>query len=337
MFRRSLFAVALIALTAGCNGGAASPPPFYTGLFVPTPTPTPSPAPTATPVAAHLYVGNDNAAGGVLQFNLPLTATSTPNFSIASANVVSVALDATGNLAVGDNAGNLQFFTAPLSGASTPAAAFKNGTATNTGQIAFTAAGDFWASTVLDRVNAFTHPFSNASTPSASVFGASVGNGAPIGTAFDAAQNLYVAVAGFDTIILVCPSGHGTCSNIKVYAPPYTGSSTDTLPFANTAYRKIAVSSTQLFACSVSNPPGKVDVFNLPITGGASLPAFAITTGVNTPEAVALDAAGNLYVGNLADATVSVYAPPFSAASAPVLTLKVSTGAFAIFGIAIGK
>jgi hypothetical protein len=44
-----------------------------------------------------------------------------------------------------------------------------------------------------------------------------------------------------------------------------------------------------------------------------------------------------LYVGNLSDATVSVYSPPFSAGTVPSLTFKVSTGAFAIFGIAIGK
>jgi hypothetical protein len=52
---------------------------------------------------------------------------------------------------------------------------------------------------------------------------------------------------------------------------------------------------------------------------------------------IALDPSGNLYVGNLSDATVSVFNPPFSAASVPSLIFKVSTGAFAIFGIAVGK
>ena len=31
-----------------------------------------------------MYVGNDNTPGGVLEFNLPIVAGSTPNFTIAS-------------------------------------------------------------------------------------------------------------------------------------------------------------------------------------------------------------------------------------------------------------
>jgi hypothetical protein len=105
---------------------------------------------------------------------------------------------------------------------------------------------------------------------------------------------------------------------------------------SSTAYRKIAVNATNLYAASVANPPGRVDVYNLPITA-ASVPAFSLSTGVNTPEGVALDPAGNLYIGNLSDATVTVYTAPITAGSVPSLIFKVSTGAFAIFGIAIGK
>jgi hypothetical protein len=285
-----------------------------------------------SPTPQHLYVGNDNTPGGIMQYTLPLTASSTPNFTIASNNVVAVALDPGGNLAVGDNAAHLQFFTAPLSGASTPAAAFANGAASNNGQIAFTNAGDFWVATVSNRVNAFTHPFSNASTPSAFVTDAAMVS--TIGAAFDAAQNLYISNAGIGTAI-TCSSGAGTCSNLLVYAPPYTGAPIITPNVASTAYRKIAVSATQLFVASVANSPGKVDVYTLPITA-ASVPAFSLTTGVNTPEALALDAAGNLYIGNLSDATVAVYAPPIAAGKTPSLILKVSTGAFAIFGMAVG-
>ena len=247
--------------------------------------------------------------------------------------MTAVADDASGDLAVGDNAGHLQFFTAPLSGTSTPSAAFNNGTATNDGQIAFTTAGDFWAAGVSNRVNAFTHPFSNASTPSAFVTDAALVSA--IGAAFDAAQNLYVSNAGTGTAI-TCTSGAGTCSNLLVYARPYTGAPIVTPNVASTAYRKVAISATQLFACSVAGATGKVDVYALPITA-ASTPAFSITTGLNTPEGIALDPSGNLYVGNLSNATVAVYAPPFSAASAPTLAFTVSLDAFALFGIAIGK
>ena len=93
---------------------------------------------------------------------------------------------------------------------------------------------------------------------------------------------------------------------------------------------------TRLYAASVAESPGRVDVYNLPITA-ASVPAFSLSTGVNLPEGLALDAAGNLYIGNLGDATVSVYTAPITSGSVPSLIYKVSTGAFGIFGIAVGN
>lgn len=341
MLRRLSFIVGFIAVAAaGCTSTTTAPAPI--AAVTPTPSPTPTPTPSPTPL--HLYVGNDNTPGSVLQFNLPLTMTTTSNFAVASNNVVAVAVDASGNLAVGDNAGNLQFFTAPLSGASVPSASFKNGAASNNGQIAFTSAGDFWAATVSNRANAFTHPFSNASVPSSFVTDA--GMVSDIGTAFDAAQNLYIANAGTGNAAACAGTsqpGGGCGSNIYVYAPPYTGAPIITpnvinFPFvsASSAYRKLAVSATQLFAANVAGAPGTVNVYNLPITA-ASTPAFFLQSGVNTPEGLAVDPSGNLYIGNLSDATVTVYSPPITAASVPSLIFKVNTGAFAIFGIAVGK
>jgi hypothetical protein len=299
--------------------------------------------PTAAPSPQVLYVGNNNTPGQVLQFSLPLTPSTTSNFAIASDNVVAVAPDANGNLAVGDNGGHLQFFTAPLSGASTPAATFNNGAASNNGNISFMNTGDFWAATVSNRVNRFNTPFSNASTPAAFVTDA--GMVSDIGTALDAAQNLYIANAGTGNAAACAGTsqpGGGCGSNIYVYAPPYTGAPIITpnvinfpFPSNSTAYRKIAVNATRFYAASVANGPGRVDVYNMPITA-ASVPAFALTTGVNTPEGLALDASGNLYIGNLTDATVTVYSAPITASSVPSLIFKVSSGAFAIFGIGIG-
>jgi hypothetical protein len=212
----------------------------------------------ATAVAAQvLYVGSDNTPGQVLQYDLPLTASSTSNFAIASNNVVAVASDANnGNLAVGDNAGHLQFFTAPFSSASTPAAAFNNGAASNNGQIAFMNTGDFWAATVSNRANRFNTPFSNASTPSAFVTNAALVS--TIGTAFDAAQNLYLSNAGTGDAKFCGTNPPGCSSNLLVYAPPYTEAPIITPnaagPFsgAKTAYRKIAVNATRLYAASVA-------------------------------------------------------------------------------------
>ncbi len=267
-----------------------------------------------------LWVGNDNPGGGSQQYTVPISASSTPNFTVVSNNVTCVAQDGSGNLAMGDFTGQLSFFSAPLSGASTASATFANGAGTNDGQIVFTPAGDFFVSTAGTTVNKFTPPFSNASTPSQSI--TTAGMTAAIGVALDGAQNLYISDSG------------GSGSSIFVLAPPYTGAPIHTPLIAGKFYRKIAVSATQLFANDVSGVTGQTDVYNLPITA-ASAPAFSITTGTNIPEGVALDAPGNRYVGNLGDSTVTVYSPPFSGASAPVTTMT-ATGSPSIFGIAIG-
>ncbi len=274
--------------------------------------------PSATLVGQQkLYVGNDQPAGGVRQYTLPINASSTPALTIAADSVMSIAVDRSGNLTVGQLGGPLKIFTPPLSGSSTPATTFsESGTPY---QIGFTPAGDMLVATGGNHVDKFTHPFSNSSSAS-QVITSSALTGA-YGVALDAAQNLYVANSGLT-------------SDMLVFAPPYTGAPIATPGAVGSAYRKLAVGGTQVFVCSVLPGVGRVDVYSLPITA-TSTPAFTITNGINLPEAVALDAAGNLYVGNLASAAVTVYSPPFSASSAPTTSLVMSPSPFSIFGIAI--
>ncbi|HEV7570860.1 MAG TPA: hypothetical protein VGQ21_05120 [Thermoanaerobaculia bacterium] len=271
------------------------------------------------PVAAqqHLYVGDDNVAGGVQQYTIPVTNASTPNFKVPANSVLSMAINASGGMAVGLLGGNIQFFNPPLSGASVPAATFSNGGASNNGQIAFLPSGDFFAATGSTKVNRFAPPFTNASTPSQTI---TVAGTAFIGLGFDAAQNLYL-------------SNSGGVSNLYVYAPPYTGAPIITPGIPTSAYRQLTIIGNQLFVNDVAGTFGKVDVYNLPLTA-ASTPAFLITNGINTPEGAASDLSGRLYIGNLSNATVTVYTAPFSASSAPVVTVTAGSGSFAIFGIA---
>jgi hypothetical protein len=253
VLRRVFIAATIVVAAAvtGCNGGSTNPPAFPTGTLV-----TPSP----TPIPVHLYVANDSASGAVVQYSLPITGASTQNFSIATeASLVTVAVDATGNMAVGNINANLQFFNAPLSAASAPAATFANGGGSNTGQITFSAAGDMFVGTTGNSVKVFTHPFSNASTPSLSITNAAFVS--TIGTALDAAANLYVSNPGTGTA-LTCSSGAGSCSDLLVFAPPYTGAPIVTPNVASTAYRKIAVSATQLIASQVAGATGRVDVYS---------------------------------------------------------------------------
>jgi hypothetical protein len=271
------------------------------------------------PVAAqqHLYVGNDNPAGGVQQYTIPVSNSSTSNFLVPGNSVVAVALDATGGMIVGELSGALKYFTPPLSGASVPTATFSNGGASNNGQSAFLPSGDLFAATIGNKVNRFSPPFTNSSTPTQTI---TLAGGSAIGVGFDAAQNLYVSNAA-------------GASSIFVYAPPYTGAPLITPALPGVAYRKLTIIGNQLFVNDVAGTFGKVDVYNLPLTV-TSAPAFSITNGINSPEGAAADLSGRLYIGNLSNATVTVYSAPFSAASAPIATVTASAGSFAIFGIA---
>ena len=284
--------------------------------------------------AQHLYVGNNNAPGTVQAYTLPITSSSTATFSFASNNVVAIEIDSNGNAVVADNVGTLRFFAAPLSAASVPTATFTDASgAVGNGSISFMSTGDIWVGNGANRVNRFNAPFSNASTPAAFVTDASLTSA--IGTALDASQNLYVSTRFAGTAI-TCSSGATTCGNLLVYAPPYTGAPIITPLVPLTSYRKMAGSGSVLFVCSILGT-GRVDAYNLPLTS-ASVPAFAITTGINVPEAIAFDASGNMYVGNFGNPTITEYSPPFSAASAPVVTLTVGDPAsFSIFGMTVGK
>src|SRR5215471_7688197 len=87
-----------------------------------------SAAPPLPPAVQHLYVGNNSLTGGISQFDLPLTPSSTPNFTILSVNsIISVATDSQGNLAAGTLGSQIYYFIKPLSGASTPSASFSTG------------------------------------------------------------------------------------------------------------------------------------------------------------------------------------------------------------------
>src|SRR5262249_40249170 len=147
--------------------------------------------------------------------------------------VISVDVDAAGDIVAGDLGGNISFFTAPLSGASTRSAIFPVGGGTGAYQFTFTTGGDFFVAST-SQVHRFNHPFSNFSAPVQTiVIPASFG---ALGVTVDAAQNLYVTNAS-------------NTSNLIVFAPPYTGVPVTTQQI-NALYRKLALNATQLFVAA---------------------------------------------------------------------------------------
>jgi hypothetical protein len=276
-------------------------------------------------------VTGDDSSGGISQYTLPLQTASTPNFTIALPNAISVALDSSGNVLGGSSGGKVTIYAAPISASSVATASFSDG-ASAVGQAAFTSNGNFLIATQSTSIEEFTAPFKNASTPSGSFTDPSIAY--IFGTALDAAQNAYVESHGVGTAT-TCSAGAAKCSEILVFAPPYTGTPIITPLVANGGYRSLAVDATHLYAATiVSGTNGRIDAYNLPITSSSS-PAFSITAGASSPEGLAVDPAGNLYVGNF-NSSISVYAPPITASSTPTITYTINTG-YPVFGVAIGK
>jgi hypothetical protein len=300
-----LFASAFIACLAACSGSTNTPGP---------------PAGTQ-----HFYT--NGTTGHVLQFALPLSGSApTATLSLPTASDVSaVAVDSTGNVAVGTFGGSISIFTGPITGSASASATFKNGASTFVDNLAFNSAGDLFATTNSNSINVFTHPLTSASTPSQVI---SVNLTASDGLAFDSANNLIVSNAPTPT-----------SSNLLVYAPPYNGVPIATTAIPAASYRQMAISGTQLFVVNSQVSASKIDVYNLPITA-ASAPAFLISNGLFggsvSGSGVALDSSGNLYAGlsgNLGTTDsggIRIYVPPFSGAPSV---------ANSVFGItlAIGK
>lgn len=243
--------------------------------------------------------------------------------SLSTTFVFGLAVDSHGDIAAGDQSGDLAVFNAPLSGTTTASATFSNGTTTTNNQLAFNAAGDLFATDGFTKVNLFRQPFTSTSMPS-QVISAVVNNSFNIvsGAALDSSGNL----------ILSTNAVSNNQGNLIVFAPPYTGPAITTALQANTHYFGVALSSTQLFVASALGYP-KIDVYDLPITAN-SAPVFSITKGLFSPTSVALDNEGNLYVAN----TVNMvsYTAPLSASSTPNVILTLG-GSVSSSTIAIGK
>jgi sugar lactone lactonase YvrE len=278
-----------------------------------------------------LYLGDDSSPGFLYQYSLPLTAASLPNLAIPANNIDAVAADAQGHLVAGSYDGNVYYFDGASSSSSSPTAVFKNGVTNGIVALALSNAGEIWITDEESKLNGFVAPYTDGSTPLLFIDGGA-GNGY-IGIAIDSAGLIYVSNPDIGTASN-CTGGAYQCSNLSVFAPPYDGPPIVTPNIADDGLRKIALSPTQLFVASIGIGAGCVYVYDLPITA-TSVPAFSLKTGVNFPESVAVDSQGNLYVGNLNDATVTVFNAPVTSASLP--SLIIHGAARALYAMAIGS
>ena len=129
---------------------------------------------------------------------------------------------------------------------------------------------------------------------------------------------------------LIDPSGNlfvlNNNAQVTEYAPPYTGSPTlvgSTSPYASVMAMD---SDANLFIGYFTN---SVSVYAKPYTGS---PTVTITNGINDPDALAFDDAGDLFVANFGNNSVTEYAPPYT--GSPVVTITNGVSGPANWGLA---
>jgi hypothetical protein len=253
----------------------------------------------------HLYVGDDAFIAYLRVYTLPLSASSVPVVTLPMNKPFLIGVSSN-TLAVTGLTGNVQTFALPLTSFSTPFAAISsesNGTPVFSRGLLYQGGSS--------SINVFTPPFSNSSVPSTSIPTLGL---TPSYLAVDPGGNIYLT------------TGANTIGSV-------TGSSLTTILTAapDIAFRGMAATATRLFACGFIGSANDVLIYALPLTATAA-PLVTIDLGDAGPEACVLDAFGNLYVGS-PDGRILVFAPPFTNASTPALTL--STPAV-VFGMAIG-
>lgn len=258
------------------------------------------------PATQYLYVASNTLSGLIAQYTLPLTSTSMPSFSIAINGIDDLALDSAGDLICTDSINkNVLVYDAPLSASSTPSVTF-SGPMAPIG-IALDSSGDLLiGSNAEEGIFVYDHPLTSSTTLSTQITNSI---SYVDGILFDASGNLIVTNdvnnAGSDT------------ASLAVFASPYTGAPRVLTPgVSNAWYLQGGINGSQLFVPDWDG--GRVDVYNLPLTS-TSVPAFSFTS-LGGAAVLTFDQSGNLYVGST-QGYLWVFAPPFSAASTPTLTL----------------
>ncbi len=172
-----------------------------------------------------LYVPDFGRDNTVYVYDLPLTDSSTPAFSLTTSETYpeATAEDASGNIYVSDQhadvsaaaySGYVDVYDGPVSASASPSYTIPNnvgaGGLASPADIAFGPNGDLYTSDEED-VDQFSPPFSTSSVPSAGV----TPNGNNFGLRVDSKGRVFVANATSDGVV-------------NVYASPLTNSSTPT-------------------------------------------------------------------------------------------------------------
>ena len=262
----------------------------------------PVPVQNGTTTSSHkLYVVDNNNNLNV--YTLPLTASSTPAITVASAGDGGMAISST-QLAVSSGARLVNVFALPITSASVPA--FSMAAGSNLNDATFDSAGNLWvtdSSSGTCCIYKYTSPLSASSLPAFTMNEPNNG-GYPWGLSFDSTGNLYVA---------------GNRVN-DVFAPTLSSSSTGTTFGTNSDNYGIVANGGRVYVANGSGD-GSVAVYTTPVAG-ASTAAFILTPGTsNYIGYPSFDSAGNLYVPVPNDNKIYVYTAPISSTSVPAFSV----------------
>jgi sugar lactone lactonase YvrE len=302
---------------------------------------TTSPGGTSgTSAAGSLWIANAIAPPTVVEFTASQLASGTPTPAVtitsgSTGSNIGVAFDASGNLWVASNGSIVQYSASQLKKSGSPSAAVSlSGSAISSPEgLAFDAAGNLWVacsgnSTVIELASAQLAT-SGSPTPPIVISAPSSGLTRPVGLAFDASGDLWVA--------------NSTPSTVVEYTPAQLVGTGDPAPTVKLSSVAMSLSAPQFLAFDgggnlwVANGEGLTTFTVAAYTpaqiaagSGNPVPAIALSSFTNSdaPAGLAFDGSGDLWVSTI-NSIVEFTPSQLAATGAPAPTITITGSALA--------
>ena len=247
----------------------------------------------------------DSAGGGILALNFPLATAG--NYTIdAGGCFQNLAFDSSDNLYATQCTPPSQFDIFYAGGNGGEYASTPDATNTNVGTpmgIAFYPSGELFVTDDANGILGFTPPFTG--TPQSADTSNSVGSyEAPSQLAFDSSANAYIPDSQANTIDYV------VAGQTPPYAVPYT-LETGAYPAA------VAFYGNEMFVVESGRSEIAIYSTSAAFLNNPTTPATAVA--IQTPNGIAFDAIGDMFVATGGNGSIVEYAPPYT--GAPIATI----------------
>lgn len=254
---------------------------------------------------------------------------TTANVTISAGvqgTTIPIALDASGDLFIGNNNGSASEYKPPYTASSPDNSVAISGSAAT---LTVDTGGNLWigdcnqscGGNANDQLLEYASPYTGAPTLTITAGIAGTGKIGPIGVLRASNGTLFVANE---------PSNAGTPWGVLTFSSPLTSgeSASETLSTAGVPYGIAVDGASDLFVaqcgtgCDTLSAPDAIYEYQPPYTSAITIDSG--NTYLSRPVALAVDGLGDLLVANQYDANVLSYAPPYNAAPAAVSGAGVS-------------